>query len=211
MRKLIVKSFVFVLAILSIASCSRFEQTGEEFAEETIQSLAIETRSGEGGCYELVFPIDIDFPDGTTGSYDSFEELKEALKAWKEENGGGPLAERPQLVFPIELISEEGEVITVEDRETLRELRKECRKNKAKMRPCFRLVYPLTVVFPDGTTESFEDRKALKMALRAWKQDNPDADERPMLEFPISIEYKDGTVVEIASKEELLEAKDACE
>lgn len=211
MRKLMLKSFVFVLAIISIASCNKFDQLDEEFAEETIQGFAIETRSGAGGCYELVFPIEVDYPDATSESYDSFDELKAAIQLWKEENGGGPIADRPQLVYPIEIINEEGEVISVEDRATMRELRKECRREKAKMRPCFRFEYPVSLVFPDGEVMEFEDRKALKMAVRNWKMNNPDADERPMLEFPVSIKYKDGTIVEIASKEALIEAKAACE
>ncbi len=117
-----------------------------EYADNTTTSFAIETRSGQGGCFELIFPVDVEYPDGTTVSYDSKEEMREAIKEWRLENSGK--GQKPNLSFPVELLTQDGELVTVEGRKELRSLVRECRKENGHFRPCFRLVYPITILFP---------------------------------------------------------------
>lgn len=219
MLKLMVRFTLFIAltatAVL-MTSCNEENIVSDEivqnFVNESVESLERRGNCGRGGCYEFVFPISIAFPDGATVSVDSYPQLRETIKTWKEDN---PEAEeRPTLVFPLEVLSEDGEVISVATEEELRELRQECRRNFKKHHGkgdrCFKLVFPITINYPDGTSGTYDDRMALKSAVRTWKADNPDAEERPELNFPVDIELEDGTIVTINSAEELQAQKESC-
>ncbi len=199
------------LIALFLSSCTVDEtQTTEQFVDETIENFEIETRSGTTGCFEIVYPISIMFPDSTILDAESSDEVKEIILAWKEDN---PEAEdKPSLVYPIELINEDGEVVSAEDRSELRSYVKGCKKGRgSKGRKCFDLVYPVSVIFPDGIEAAFETKSELKSAVRAWKEENPDAEEKPALSFPIEVELKaDESIVTVNSQEELQELKAAC-
>jgi len=202
-----------VLCTVFVIACgSENAIESEEFSEDLIEDISTETRSGPTGCFEIVFPITIAFPDGTEFSANSMVEARTAAKQWKEDNPD--VDGRPSLVYPIELVNEDGELITIESRLDLREVIRECRKenyNNHQGKRCFRLVFPTSIVFPDGTVTEFEDRMALKLGLREWRQNNPDAEDRPSLSFPIQVEMQeDGSIVTVNSKEELRALKEDC-
>ncbi len=207
-------AFLFLVTALCLTACGSDNiEEAELFSENLVENISVETRSGPTGCFEIVYPISIEFPDGTFASANSMEEAKEAARLWKENN---PDVEgRPSLAYPIELIQEDGSLISIESRTDLREVIKECRRERfenKKGRHCFRLVYPVSIAFPDGSNVEVEDRFALKTALREWRINNPDAEERPSLEFPVDVEMKeDGSIVTVNSKEELIALKDDCE
>ena len=217
MKKSILKMLIapmFMLALFSLTSCDKEEVTNETEVENfTLASVDVVQRSagcGKHGCFEFVFPITVSLPDSTTISADSYEALRTAIKDWKEANPDA--TERPTLVFPIELITDEGETLTVSTQEELKDLRSACRQNARGGRgnACFEIVFPISVEFPDATVVTYEDRAALKTGLRAWKQNNPDADEKPRLVFPITVELEDERQVEVASKEDLQTLKSEC-
>ncbi len=197
-------------ALLVLSSCNKDVSDADAllYAEDTLEDVAIETRSGSGGCFELVFPISLEYPDGTTAEYDSRELMKESIKAWRLENT--EKGKRPHLVFPIEIISSEGEIISIEDRRALRRAVRKCRRAHGK-RACFHLQFPVTINFPDGTSAEASTRKELKRTARQWKKANPDTEGRPVLDFPLTIQFKDGTTQEVESREALKAIKDDCE
>ncbi len=211
-----------VTSLFAFNSCNKDESlTNSEdvsnFVNETVYNFQRDGNCGKFGCYEFVFPITIVFPDETTSEVESYDALKETLKAWKEANPDA--TERPSLSFPLEVVSEDGEIISVASREELRELARECIRGffKGRGRPghgkgdfCFKLVFPLSIAFPDGTTMEVEDRRDLRSTLREWKAANPDAEERPTLAFPITVEMEDGTQVSVESSEALQELKESC-
>jgi len=84
-----------------------------------------ETRSGKLGCYELVYPVTVDFPDGTSQEVNDGEELRDAIKSWKEANPD--VNGRPHLAFPYDIITENGKLITVENRVQKLRLKKACK------------------------------------------------------------------------------------
>ncbi|RMG88667.1 MAG: hypothetical protein D6714_00330 [Bacteroidetes bacterium] len=187
------------------------------FTDEAMYSLQESGSIGPSGCYELVFPVTLEFPDGTTAEVNDYDEMRDLLKDWKQNNMG--VKDHPVFVFPIEMISEDGETITVASRDELIELKKACpgdfgkfgpKWKHHKCKPCFKLVFPVTIQFPDSTTLEVNDRKELKMALREWKINNPGADEHPTLVFPLDVEMKDGTIVTVNSVEELKELRKSC-
>jgi hypothetical protein len=120
----------------------------------------------------------------------------------------------------LQVIDEEGEVITVSTQEELMELRQACRRSfYDHMGPrghrghghfCFRLSFPLTVEFPDGSTTEVEGPRDLHATLHEWKRNNPEATERPEIVFPITVILEDGTETTVESREDLAALKESC-
>ena len=190
----------------------------ENFVEDAVYNFHERANCGKFGCYEFVFPITISFEDETTAEVSDYENMKETIKAWREANPDA--TDRPSLVYPIEVTSEDGEIISVASVEELFELRRECfrdgyakrghRWHRHRGTKCFTINFPLSIEYPDGTTEEVADRMALKMAARAWKEANPDAEDRPSFVFPIDVTLDDETVVSVASVDDLKALKDSC-
>ena len=208
---------------LFIVSCNKDEATTDEtvienFVDETVYAMHRDGNCGKFGCFEFVFPITIQFPDGTTTSTDDFDSLKDVLREWKTSNPDAE--EKPTLGFPLEVVTQDGEVLSVTDRDELYELRKECRRDYYQTRDhrrhrgkgdrCFILTFPVTVALPDGSTVEAADRQGLKTLLRDWKTNNPNSDERPELIFPITVELEDGSTQTVNSREELQDLKQTC-
>lgn len=197
------------------------DATAEAYAEETVFRTQESVNMGRFGCYELVFPITLNFSDATTKEIASYEELRAAVKEWRKANPR--VKTRPSIAFPYEVITAEGEVITVDDAIEQRELRQACGKdffgnngpkghnNRPKL--CFKINFPFSVTLPDNTVitlNSREDRKVLRDAVRAYREANPGVRFRPLLVYPINVTMEDGTVVTVNSKEELKALKDSC-
>ena len=217
MTKSFVKfSWIFIIAVAAfLTSCEQdnalTDTVLENFTNSSVETLERQGNCGRRGCFEFVFPITIAFPDETTAEVNSYDELKESIRTWKENNPDSE--EKPNLVFPIEVINEEGEVISVADMEELKALASECRPRGGHGgggRHCFKPVFPLSIAFPDGTIAEAENRRALKQLVREWKENNPDSEERPQFVFPIDVEMEDGTVVTVESAEDLEALKESC-
>lgn len=100
--------------------------TTENYVNQSVFEMQKMGKFGKFGCYEFVFPISIDLPDASTSEVNSYEELRETVIAWKENNQ--EVKERPHLAFPLEVVSDEGTITSVEDFQSLGELRRECAK-----------------------------------------------------------------------------------
>lgn len=212
---------LMLLAVLAITftSCNKedVELTDiESFTDGALDDLH-KGVIGKKHCLEFIFPISIEFIDESTAEVDSYLDLHETVKAWFESNEVEKSKEnKPQLVFPIQVLNQEGEIIDVASIDDLKELRSECpRIGKCKKGKrgrgfkCFSLVFPVTITL-DGTDQTFENRISLKEAVKAYKEEAGEDFERPTLVFPVTVEYEDGTLVEVASKEELIALKEAC-
>src|SRR5688500_215303 len=134
-------------------------------------------------------------------------------------NGGRPRPHfRPHLVFPFDVITEEGEVITVTNLAELMELRRACagafgpnhHGHFGKDRHCFKPVFPFTLEFPDGSLVTPTTPQELRQALREWKLANPGVPGRPEFVFPITVQLRDGTQVVVNNAEDLAALKEDC-
>ena len=213
-------SILSVLALaIAFSACEKEDpiviEDIENYTDGVVGDMQDSSQCGRRGCYEFVFPITINYPDGGSESVDDYPGLRDAIKAWREAN---PDAEdKPTLGFPLEVVDREGNIISVASKEELRDLRRKCRRAKIRHRIhhrgknfCFKLVYPLSIVLPDDTEIEVANRFELKKEVRTWKAANPDSEERPSLLFPVTVADKDGVETEVASKEELEALKDAC-
>jgi len=219
------KPIGLILSVLMtgwITSCQK-DQSAADVENFVLQSVyEIEERSGCGveGCFELVFPVTLEFADGTTQEVGDYDELHQAVRDWFQANAGSqPRPERPRLVLPFDVLNDAGEVVTISTPEELMDLRRSCiaatfgpnhHGHLGKDRPCFKPVFPLTLQFPDSTQVTVSTPRELKEAVRTWRQANPGVPGRPEFVFPITVEKKDGTLVVVNSPEELRALKADC-
>jgi len=233
MKNLKLFSIMFAMLCIGLTSCGDELSSGltdaeiievENFVDGSISDIQDRVAAGRNGCVEFVFPISVTFADGTSATAEDYETLYAAIKAWKEANMDEDAergSNRPDLVFPVQVINEEGEIVDIATQEELRAVYQECggrsgngnrgkRGHKGRGYSCFSIVYPVTVDFPDGTSEVFEDRATLKAAVKAYKEENPDAEERPTVAYPLTVAYDDGTQATVESRDALKELKEAC-
>lgn len=201
----------------------------QDFTEQTVSTMLRgvegEDTEGEEGrrrgknrkpCFDLVYPLTIEFADATTASVSSKEEFRQAVKDWFEATGAEKNADnRPSFVYPLQI--ELGEVIDVQNVEELKEIAQQCRgkrgpKGKGHRGDCFELVYPVTIVFADATTASAGSKEEFRQAVKDWFEATgaeKNADNRPTFQFPIEV-IKDGETIQVASQEELQALKEGC-
>ena len=164
-------------------------------------------------CFNFVYPISVAFPDGSSESVDSGEELKATLRTWRMENPNA--TERPSFVYPLDVEFSDGETSTVENAQELADLRDDCDHpngpNWYRNRRCFDLVFPVTLAFPDGSTAEAGSPMEMRQLLIDWRTNNPDASERPSFVFPLSVEFPNGDIVEAEDADALAELRDFCD
>ncbi len=226
---------LFLLPVIAfvaiVVACHKADDmlTTNEAVDEALFSAQERGGLGRFGCYELVFPVTIALPDSSTVVANSYDEIKAALRAYFEANGPaqGNHHHHPNIrahfsfVFPISVLSQDGEVITVNSDEDLRALRAACAGTFDHHNPmghgdhglsCFEIVFPVTVAFPDSTTATATDRQALHLIIRTWHQANPGVQGRPHIVFPLTVQLtEDSTLVTVANREELHALKESCE
>ncbi len=216
----------WMMAVLFFA-CTKADEllSLEDATDEAL--YAVQERGGLGsyGCYELVFPVTIQLPNGTTAEVNSYEEIAQQLRAYFEANGrpkrGRGARPHFSFVFPISVVNSNGEVITVESDEQLRQLRAACPGTFDKRGPkghghhgvaCFEFVFPITIAFPDGTTAQADSKRAMRQLIHTWKRNNPTSTERPTLVFPLQVKMRStGEVITVNDADELAALKAGCQ
>ena len=221
---------IAVILTVLVACDKSSDTTTEELVDQALYSAQERGGMGRFGCYELVFPVTVVLPDSSTVTVNSYDEMKQALRDYFEANGGGGQGghhghhgNRPKIsfAFPISVLSQDGELITVNNQDELAALREACGGTFGNHGPqghgdhgltCFELVFPITVQFPDSTTAEAADRQALHLLIRTWKQNNPGVAGRPQIVFPVTVKMdEDGSLVTVNSREELRQLKEDCE
>ncbi|MEZ4964695.1 MAG: hypothetical protein R2791_05585 [Saprospiraceae bacterium] len=227
---------ILKLCLLLIASTLAFpfctknntDQSVDDLVDQTLYEAQERGGIGKYGCYELVFPVTLEFPDSTTQEVNSYDEMKDALQAWFLANGSsghphhGHATPRPTIAFPFSVISQDGELITINNETELHDLKAACgggtfghhghHGHGQHGLACFEIQFPITIQFPDGTTETVADQQALHTLLHDWKNSNPAPGDHPEIVFPINVVMKDdGTVVTVNSKDELHDLKENCD
>lgn len=219
--------WLFILTLgMFLGSCTDSadnadDTDAETYAEEVVFRTQEAVNLGRFGCYELVFPITISFADGSTAEVDGYETLKSTIRAWRKENP--KVRTRPSIAFPYDVVTSEGEIITVVDEVQQRALKVACGKDffgnhgpkghDGRGKLCFKIAFPFSVSLPDSTIvtlTSKDDRGLLHDAIKAFKEANPGVRVHPTLVFPISVTMEDGSSVTVNSKEELKALKDSC-
>ena len=159
-------------------------------------------------CFKIVFPVSVEFPDGSTAELAGPRALRKLVKEWKENYPDSD--QRPHIIFPHDIELQNGDIVTVNNREELKEFMHACNDNFGKKR-CYKLLFPATLEFPNGDIVEVSDRDEMHMTLRTWKKDNPDATERPTLAFPYDVQTKDGDIITVTNEDEKAALKEMCD
>ncbi len=211
-----------LMLTISVFSCATEDDavgTTENFVNDSTDKICTETRSGDKGCFELIFPITVVFSDASTVAVNSFEEMKSAFKTWKEANPS--VKGRPTIQFPYSVTTQDGSIVTIENAEQLKALLATCITKgdgpgkggghdgggpKGDGNPCFKINFPFTVITTskgEVVINSQDEFQALLKSLKGTK-------EKPQYVYPITLTLKDGTVVTVKSAEEIKAIKDGC-
>jgi hypothetical protein len=218
-----------VVTLATFIACTKNDTSvAEDAVDQALYSVQERGGMGRFGCYELQFPVTIELPDSSTATVNSFDEMKQTLRDFFEENG---TTEHPHhghgfrpfinFVFPITVVNADGELITVDDEQELRELRAACPGTFGNHThhghgnhglSCFEITFPVTIAFPDSTTAEANSRQEMMQLIRTWKQANPGVQGRPHMTFPLTVKMtEDGSLVTVNSREELRDLKENCE
>lgn len=186
-------------------------------SKEQFRSLAgqcIENRP-HGPCYELIFPITLDLPDGISMDIADRESLREALQAWKEANPDA--ADRPEISFPHDVTLPNGEVVTLENAEDAHKLLAACHLKShfpaIFNNECFTVNFPVSFQTMNGdTTEvnSIEDFEAL-IEEGNGRRKHHHRRNYPKLILPIEVTLlADESIVTIEDYEDLMAVLATC-
>ena len=154
-----------------------------------------------GFCFDLVFPITINLPGGTSQVANDYEEMDSIFFAWFENNPNA--TDFPTLAYPIQVELEDGEIVEVNSEDELGALFETCFDDGDDWGECFVFNYPLTIVFPDETTAEVHSDDELGQVVEAWYEANPTSMEDPTLQFPVDVTTAEGEVLTINNEEEL--------
>lgn len=187
----------------------RTEQTSDVFFStdgNRLDDNREASRRRRNRCFQFVFPITFIMPDDTSITLNERADWV-LIRTWYENNPNAN--ERPELVFPVDIMFEDGEVQTIVDLEELREVKSACREDRNRRR-CFRLNLPLTFFMPDNSTITVTVRDDWSL-LRDYYIANPDdVGTKPELVFPVDATYRDGSVVTFNNENEMLDAREEC-
>lgn len=240
MNKQFFKSFILAtMALISMygfISCSKdnlnTSTTVDALANESVLALEQRGNLGKMGCYDLVFPVTIQFSDGTTKVITSQDSLHGGCKAWHEQNGGTVPHERPIFVFPIQVIAEDGSVITVTSPQDLQALKMACHKSgldslfhgdslhhRGFPHPdtlCFTIVFPIQVKLVDGTLITINDLSEIKALANSEHSHGRGhgmehgVPSQFQLVFPITVALADGASKIVNTADELKALRESC-
>jgi len=164
---------------------------------------------GRGECFELVYPVSLFLPDGTSENADNEDELEIIFNDWEEANPNSD--QEPEFIYPIQVILyDNDEIVDVPSEEGLERIYNQCENEVDDIDDdidggeCFSLVYPLEVLLPNGGTEVAEDEEGLETIYEKWFEVNPNSNQEPQLVFPVQVIFETADrSIEVNSDEEL--------
>ena len=152
-------------------------------------------------CFELLYPITFIMPDQSNITISNNEDWV-MIKDWYEQNPD--FEERPQIEYPIDIMYESTNIVTINDEE-------EMTIEKSNCIDCMELVYPVTFILPDESTIIIENNSEEGWEeLKNWYEDNPNVDFDWNLLYPLDIQLEDGTITTVQNVSEIELIKQEC-
>lgn len=216
------KFFKFTLFSLLLSAflvgCDR-EEPEEMMADQSANYLRASSSSSMGGradsvaCFDFVFPILVQWPDGTTDTINSLPDL-ETLKDQLEDMDLDEI-DLPSIIFPIQITLGDGTVKTLNSEEELMDLFYMCYGDKDDDHDCddkdeddcFEYLFPISFDLSDGTVQTVNNAGELETLEDAWEA----AGIEDEIIFPVDVKLKDGTIKSVTDEAELDALEDACE
>ena len=160
-------------------------------------------------CIEIVFPITVQYPDGSTHIAEDEDSLFDLFEDWFEAYDDDSLETYPTFIFPIEVIVEDSTII-LNSEEELEDLEDELECFDEFWEDCFEILFPITINLPDGTSVVANSYEECDEIFENWFDQNPDSEEEPEIAYPFDVELEDGTIETINNDEEFEALFDTC-
>lgn len=199
--------FLFCVSMFLLISCNKENADFDKPFDE------IELRDGDlmerNGCFDLVYPIEIEMPDGTIAEIENEEDFGTKIKAWYESNPDSK--DRPALVYPVQLTFEGDKSKIVSSSEQMQRVKKYCEEKKGKERmDCFKILYPVNYIMPDGSEISGDNGQDVRNLIKEWYAANPDTDLKPELSYPIDVKVSGHGIISIENEDAMIALKKKC-
>ncbi len=123
-----------ILTVLVFSSCGK-EKVFDKKDKEEFKDKGKDKGEKEGDkdekedCFELLYPITYNMPDGSTITGNNEEEVETALKAWYDAHSNSE--EKPVLQYPVDAIFKDATTKTINNEEEMEAAKKSCEKNDA--------------------------------------------------------------------------------
>ena len=198
--------YSLAIALFTFTSCEKGEIENHLNDAGLIQELA--QASGENGCFDFVYPLDVNMPDGSTQTIGDKNDW-EVIKKWDDKK-----EHKFSFQYPLDVIVD-GTTTTVNSEKEMKEVGKDCfgddDKDEIKdKKDCFEIVLPVTVVLPDGTTQAVAVKDDWT-AVKSWYENSPELKEWYTYQFPITVSFDDGAkVLDLNNADELEKLKKDC-
>ena len=150
-------------------------------------------------CFEFVFPISVELPNGDTLEIKGEREHKNFIERWKNSSLNG----RPKIIFPIDVTLADGSNTTLNSPEELKKLIESCLPDRPSVKPCYKVIFPVQVKLPNDSTITINSADAFAALLKRWRDKHPNADRHPQIVLPYQVEKADGTIVRITGADDL--------
>lgn len=216
MTRILKSSYLLLLfAAFAFVACEKEEAAdlGNVTSDEAFTELEQSGQMGCQDCFSIVFPVTLVFDDGSTAAVDGREAIREAIRAYVEENSRPQ--SRPKFEFPYDVELADGTVQTINSPEDFRALLEECGFEPGQRphfdrpfflrNPCYSLVFPVTVEFPVGPSVEVNNRQQLIRLMYRWNREFPNRPRQPRLQFPFEVKLsEDGSILTVEDYEDLL-------
>ena len=210
LRNLFFLAFIFLLA-----ACSKEDLATTVVNDETtLMALVMGDDRGKEGykgneksgedCFELVYPVTVIMPDDSSITGMDEDDLWGAIKDWYDANPNSD--QRPSLVFPVDVVFNDGTIQTIEDNDAMKALWEDCDGEK---KTCYEFVLPLSVTMPDGTTIAVNEEEDWGQ-IRLWYEAHPDVETKFSFNFPVEVIFKDEETKVIENEEDLEDLEKDC-
>lgn len=151
-------------------------------------------------CFSFVYPVTLVFPNNSTQSVSTDDELLDAVEDWYDAHPNSD--EDPTLQFPVDVILEaDGSTLAINDDDELEDLFDACDDYNAE--DCFTFVFPLEIMFPDSSIVAINSLDEGETIVEDWYDANPNVNEDVQLIYPIEVMLPDGTLKSINDEDEL--------
>ena len=199
--------FFALLGMVVFASCDKEGWKEDDYDKDDWEKDKWDEE--DKACFDLVYPVSYEMPDGSIILVDDEESLWSDIKAWYEAHPD--VEAKPSLQYPVSVVFEDNDQpVDVTNEDEMIDLKKDCEWDEEW--ECFELVFPVIFTMPDGSTITGNDEEEVWTAIKAWYDVHPDVEAEPALQYPVSVVFEDNDQpIDVANEDEMEGLKEECE
>ena len=162
------------------------------YSKEDIEAIAADCDVAPpyGPCIRILFPIMLNYPDGTGEEIADLQALRDAIDTWNIAHPDDTV--KPEIAFPHEIELPNGSTVTVENKQQLEQFLRACREQRPFIpnlldNACYQVIFPVNIEFADGSSLEIAGYQAYLEFLIAWHRSHSMGDRPPHIAFPFDV------------------------